>query len=390
MASIALLLARASAWVASPSYRCKRSYSAFVLFACALATLMAAKPARAQGTVTGVNVTTSVSTITVPVNTPATFTATSTAGTPNPDQYWTVIAGPNYSWGGYGAHDPATTTLSYTFSTAGTYTVSPSCLVSYTVQYARGTTAIIDETASAAKPVTIYVIGGPISGENNIYWFLDPNKSTDWGHLSAASGQPAGTTYSWSIAGSARLTSSATSASVTYCGSGTGSSKPGDVAATLTYSLNGVSATSPPFPITVHAPTQFIVQGTTPPTAITSGANAYGFDGQSLRFQIRDGLNQPVTSARSACWDEIWKGDGTAPANIGDVLDITGVSTDRFWWHGFPQPINPSGDTMLGPFTHTYYVTDDGGGASGGGVGCPVQVYTNVIYKTYGVVGNGF
>jgi len=369
--------------------------------------LIAANPAHAQGTVTGATITTSVSTVTVPVNTPATFTATVSGEKANPDQYWTVTAGPTYSWGGYGAHDPATTTLSYTFSTAGTYTVSPLCNVSYKVQYARGATATISMDAklpqdTSVNPpkdgaVTIKVIGGPISGENDIYWFCDSNTSTDWGHLSAAGGQPTGTTYSWSLAGTgAQLTSSSTSASVTYCGAGAGSTKPGDVTATVTYRLNGVSATSPPFPITVHAPVHFIVvPPNDQPIAYTSGPNAYGFDGQHLHFRITDGLNQPVTSARNACWDEIWDdskatGAGGKPPEIGDVLDSTGSSTDRFSKYWNPQPMNPAGDKVLGPFTHTYYVTDQGGGASGGKVGCSVQVYTNVIYNTYGVVGNGF
>ena len=383
----------------SPS-RDKRFYPALVLLCLVFCAFTGITPARSQGTVTGATITTSVPSVTVPVGTPATFTATVSGATPNPDQYWTVTAGPIYSWWGYGANDPATTTLSYTFSTAGTYTASPLCNVSYMVQYARGATATIwmdaklppDTSVNPPKAgaVTINVIGGPVSGENDIYWFLDPNKSTDWGHLSAASGQPAGTTYSWSISGNAQLTSSSTAANVTYAGKGTGSTQPGDVTATVTYKLNGVTATSDPYPITVHAPTQFIVKGTTPPTAVTSGPNAYGFDGQSLRFQLLDGMGKPVTSAHNACWDETWTGPGVAPPQIGDVLDASGISTDRFYWHGFSQPINASGDKELGPFTHSYNVTDDGGGAAGAGVGCPVQTYSNVIYNTYGVVGNGF
>lgn len=268
---------------------------------------MAAKPAHAQGTVTGVTVTTSVSTKTVPVNTPATFTATATAGTANPDQYWKVISGPTYMWQGYEVetpYDAATTTFSKTYSTLGTITMRMACQVSYVVQYVRGGTAGISQIAS--QDVTIYVIGGPISGENEIYWFCDSSTSTDWGHLSAASGQPDGTTYSWSMAGNAQFVGGApTSANVTYAGSGAGSTSVGDVTATVTYSLNDVSATSPPFPITVHAPTQFIVKGKTPPTAYTSGSKAYEFDGQALQFQILDGLNQPMrSSVHAAYWDE--------------------------------------------------------------------------------------
>lgn len=198
------------------------------------------------------------------------------------------------------------------------------------------------------------------------------------------------------MAGSAQLTGSSTSASVTYAGSGAGSTSVGDVTATLTYSLNGVTATSPPFPITVHAPVHFtVVPPNGRPIAYTSGSKAYGFDGQTLTFRITDGLNQPMRSSmHAAYWDESWvvtgNGNGPAPGSQGGPLDDNGISTDSFWYTGNPQPTNPAGDKLIGPFTHSYYVTDQGGGYSGGKVGCPVQVYSNVIYKTYGVVGNGF
>ncbi len=248
--------------------------AAVLLFSCALGMLLGAKPAHAQGTVTGVTVTTSVSTVTVPVNTPATFTATATAGTPNPDPYWTVVKGPTFSWWGYGAADPSTNTLSYTFSSAGTNTVTPTCVVSYIVQYARGGTATISETASAAKPVTIYVIGGPITGENDKSYFCSSNDTSGFGHLSAASGQPAGTTYSWSISGSAIFcdsngnSTSPTGASAVYRGTNPGSTKPGDVTANVTYSLNGVSAKSDNFPITIHVPVSFAITAKTGPTKL--------------------------------------------------------------------------------------------------------------------------
>lgn len=164
---------------------------------------------------------------------------------------------------------------------------------------------------------------------------------------------------------------------------------------TLTVPGDTTTATSDPYPITVHAPVHFIVvPPNDQPIPITSGLNAYGFDGQHLHFRITDGLNQPVTSAYNACWDEKWalsgSGNGPLPTYIGDVLDSTGSSIDYFSSYGIPQPTNAAGDKVTGPFTHSYYITDQGGGASGGGVGCAVQVYTNVIYKTYGVVGNGF
>lgn len=330
-----------------------------VLLCCVLCASTGITPAHAQGTVTGATITTSVSTVTVPVGTPATFTATVSGATPNPDQYWTVISGPTYSWWGYGAHDPSTTTLSYTFSSAGTNTSNPSCVVSYVVQYARGGTATISMTATAPTAVTIYVIGGPISGTNDIHYYCDPSttKSGDLGYLSAATGQPAGTTYSWSLSGNAQWSgtpSPPTASSATYTGKTGGSTNVGDVKATVTYSLNGVSAASPQFSITVHAPTQFIVTGSDPPIKYTSGDKAYGFDGQNLHFKVLDGLNQPV----NAYWDESWEvtgnGNGPEPAHIGGPLDRTGSSIDYFSSYPNPQPTSPDGDKVIGPLTHSY------------------------------------
>ena len=368
---------------------------AIFLLSCALSMLLGTGPAHAQGPVTGATVSTSVPTVTVPVNTPATFTATVTGATPNPDQYWTVISGPTYSWWGYGAYDPSTTTLSYTFSSAGTNTSTPSCVVSYVVQYARGGTATISETASAAKPVTIYVIGGPTSGENDIYYFCDSSTSTDWGHLHAASGQPAGTIYSWSLTGTgAQLTSSTTAADVTYPGSGAGSTQQGDVKATVTYSLNGVIATSDPYPITVHAPATFTIDPkgkVSPVQVIPPAPDCYGFTGQSIRFQVLDSVDLPFP-ANKAYWSESWKQPKTGggqPNHVGGgPLDAQGYSVDRFSLTQLPQPSDPNGDKIWGPLTHIYGITDTGG--TGRLVGCPVQVYADVYYNTYGVTGNGF
>ena len=248
---------------------------------------------------------------------------------------------------------------------------------------------------SASKTIKVLVIGGPVSGENDIYWFLDPNKSTDWGHLHAASGQPTGTTYSWSISGNAQLTSSSTAADVTYAGKGTGSAQPGDVTATVTYSLNGVTATSDPWPITVHAPVSFVLKNpSTDAYTKYEGPNVWGFTGEHLYFTIKDGLGQPMRSSQhQAYWTENWKlegeGNGPVPEKIGDALDDTGSSFDTFERYPVPQPTNVNGDKTVGPMTHTYNITDDGGGASGAGVGCLVQTYSNVTYNTYGVVGNG-
>lgn len=398
-ASLALPLARAFAWVAFSSCRCKSPYPSFLFLSCALAMLIAAKPAHAQGSVS-VTITTSPSTVTVPVNTPATFTATAT-GTPRPAAGWSVVGSPSYMWDTYplvaNPQYAATTTISETFPSAGTFTPTPFCHVAYTVQDVHGATASIlggaSASASDANAATIKVIGGPISGDNNIYWFCDSSTSTKWGHLAAASGQPTGTTYSWSMAGNARLTGSSTSANVTYAGSGAGSSKPGDVTATVTYSLNGVSAKSPPFPITVHVPATFTIvpNGKTPPVKVLPpDPNAYGSTGQSITFQVLDSLGLPFPQ-NTAYWDESWSqpnGGGQPDHYGGEFLNAQSQSTDYFGVQGAAQPSNPNGDKVFGPLTHIYSITD--AAATGGNVGCPIQTYTNVYYYTYGITGNGF
>lgn len=99
------------------------------------------------------------------------------------------------------------------------------------------------------------------------------------------------------------------------------------------------------------------------------------------------------SSVHKAYWTEKWDlnehGNGPPPDMIGGPLDDTGSSFDTFSRYPVPQPTNVNGDKTIGPFTHSYNVTDEGGGGAGPSVGCAVQVYTNVAYYTYGVVGNG-
>ena len=276
---------------------------------------------------------------------------------------------------------------------AGTYSVVVTCQVTYPCIHDDGLPCSISGGSSTTVP--IYTIGGPITGDNNIYWFCDSSTSTDYGYLSAASGQPAGTTYSWSISGTGAqfVGGVPTTSSATYCGAGAGSMKPGDVKATVPYSLNGVTATSDPFPITVHAPATFMIdpKGKTPPVKlIPPDPSAYGFNGQSIRFQVLDSVGLPFPPNK-AYWSESWvqQAGGGQPAHVGGgPLDAQGYSVDSFDLTMLSEPSNPNGDKIWGPLTHTYSVTDSGG--TGGLVGCAVQVYTNVYYYTYGVTGNGF
>ncbi len=371
---------------------------ALVLLACTLGIFVGAKSVHAQGSVSGVTVTVTPASATVAINTAATFTATVTAGTPQPDAEWSVVGDATYAWT---ADSPATvtpanaaeTSVSATYSSAGTYPIKVSCTVSYAVKKDDGTTGTI--SGNDSKTVTIYVIGGPITGTSDESYFCDDSDSSSYANLMAASGQPTGTAYSWAISGSAVYINSQghpaspTTSTATYRGVTPGSTKPGDVTATVTYTLNGVSSTSPSFPITVHVPVSFTIISKTGPTKLTPpDPDAYGFNNQSINFQVLDGLKLPM---KKAYWDESWTQPqgGGQPAIVGGVaLDDQGNSTDNFAIDSQPQPINPNGDKIFGPLTHVYSITNIGG--TGGNVGCPIQTYTNVYYYTYGITGNGF
>ncbi len=342
------------------------------------------------------------------VDKPVTFTATSSAGTqqPNTAAGWHVVGPAIYKWSTdttyptvtFSPPDAAQTTVTVPYTSPGKYTVTLFCRVSYPVMNGDGLPGEIFGTGKA--PITIYVIGGPIKGDKDEYFFCDGGDLDSVATLSAAPGQPAGTTYAWSISGSAiycdgyGTPTTPTGATAQYRGTLPGSQKVGDVTANVTYSLNGVSAkSSPDFHITTHVPATFVplTNGTTGPTPLLPpDPNSYGFDGQKLHFQVLDGVGQPV---QNAYWDEIWDdskatGGGGKPAEIGHSLDAQGVDTDFFHVYGRSCPTDPSGDLLIANLTHTYYVTNIG--QTGGGIGCPVKTYTGVKYFTYKMTGNGF
>ena len=372
---------------------------------CILVGIVGNRDALAQGTVS-VSVSTSVSQVTVGVGTAASFNATASA-TVTPDEEWSVQSGPTYSWSATPSPascnptDQATTTVSATYNTAGAYSTQVTCTTSYVMvksdpgDPSDGSTAKISGT-SPSVTVNIYVIGGPITGNNDIRYFCDPSESTLWGHLSAASGQPTGTTYSWSISGNAQLVQDSaypSPADAAYAGKHPGSMQAGDVTATVTYSLNGVSIVSPKFSITVHAPVSFAIISKTPASKLVPpSAGAYGFTDQSITFKVLDGLGLPLKG--NVFWDESWQqpNGGGVPAQQGGVqVAADGTSNDYFGYPNYSEnpPSNSSkGDKIFGPLTHIYSITDTGG--TGGNIGCKVQTFTSIYYYTYGITGNGF
>ena len=232
---------------AAPSFcRTNRSFPLLILLSCVLAIAMGAGATQAQtpnsgpepfqagpgpgpkpypaGTVSNIMVTTSVSSVTTSVGKAATFTATSTAGTPQSDPGWTVTGPATYAWtvtspATLTPASEATTSVSVIYAAAGTYSLTATCRVSYAAVDGDGDTGTVIGSGPS-KPVTIYVIGRPITGKSDIHYYCDPGpvSSQDWGHLASASGQPTGTTYSWSLADTAQWVGASTTVNVIYAG----------------------------------------------------------------------------------------------------------------------------------------------------------------------------
>ena len=359
------------------------------------------------GSVTNVVVTPSPTKVTVPINTASTFTATATAGTQNYNPGWSFKSGPTYQW----FVDPSVTaavTISPTnaatvtvsvpaFTAAGTNPVKINCTVTYQAISADGPEGTI--TGSGSTTVPIYVIGGPITGDTDEYFYYQVTLNSV-ASLNVVTAQPAGTTYAWSISGPAiycdgyGVANTPTGPTAQYRGALPGSKQPGDVTANVTYSLNGVSVkSSPDWKITTHLPAIFVplTDGTTGPTKLLPpDPDSYGFDGQKLHFQVLDGVGQPV---QNGFWDETWKPSsgttgGGMPAQISGFLDFEGKGIDSFHVYGSTAPTDPLGDLLLSNLIHTYFVTDKAN--TGGDTGCAVKVYTGVKYYTYKMTGNGF
>lgn len=327
------------------------------------------------------------------INVPQTFSCTVAASGCEP----TDKATKSYQWSVDGTAVPGATSSSYSFSSpaAGTHTISCSASIKDT------TVDPVEDCGTSSGQSVAYIIGGPFTGDSDIHFYCDDSYYGDWGFLYAAGGQPSGTTYQWTITGNAKIVNNPLRppSQATYAGKYPGSSNVGDVTASLTYSLNGVSVKSPNFPITVHAPISFTVTSKTLPTKqVPPSPDAYGFDGQSLTFQIKDGLGQIIhpVGTKGASWDEVWDNPtgGAVPAHQGGgPLDDNGESIDNFSDTNFtsdPPSDSVKGDKIFGPLTHRYSITDQGNGYSGGNVGCLVKEYTGVYYYTYGMTGNGF
>lgn len=279
----------------------------------------------------------------------------------------------------------------HTFAGPGTFTVT------FTATPAVG--------AAGQAQITVNVIGGPATSSGNARWFCgaaDPNPPT----VSAAGGQPAGTTYLWAIvpggagAGTVAFVGGVAAATATVRGT-SASAAANDVTIRLTYSrgAGALAATCQSnITMTVSQPTAMPLVASAGPTTVYYPADVpatpfYGFTGQSRTYQVNDqfGNAMPNTGVNEI-WDTVvanprqpaW----TGPANANGATNGAGQATDSFWWQGYngvvaiaPALVAPAFVSM-GSLRQRLWA---GSGTSGAGCG-PFHTY-NVQYFTNGVRG---
>ena len=272
------------------------------------------------------------------------------------------------------------------------------------------TASVEDSTGPKTAKTTIYMIGGPITGDTKVNYYCDA--ASQHGHLSAANGQPPATTYQWTFAGPATLlnpnypVTTWTGNTATYVGTGASAVPQGDVTATLQYSLHGVSCSST-FTIVVLEPTSLPLHSQTAPFVYYSANDrsptdpagidySYGFGHQDMTYQILDQFN---TFMPSVSWNERWLGihrpptanqNTPAPSAVGSGSNADGYITDFHFAFRYNQdpPLNlHSGDDPVEIYSfdkHEFYI-----GSASDGIGCLVLVHNNVIYTTSGVLNDG-
>jgi len=383
-----------------------------------LAMLLATHPVQAQtqppqgvdaGSVINIVVTPSPAKVTVPINIASTFTATATGGTQKYNPGWSFKSGPTYQW----FVDPSVTaavTISPTnaatvtvsvpaFTAAGTNPVKINCTVTYQAISEDGPEGTIFGSGSTTVP--IYAIGGPITGDRDVRYYCDyptetsPLSADETGHLTAAGGQPAGTTYSWSITGAAVVTDGGATSSVTYRSTGSGKAS-----AVVTYSLNGQSASSPAFDILSHEPKIS--------SAVASGPGAdhiyyspfgYGFDQQKIIYTVVDQAGTPMGGVpveeviRLKSYDPMANNNWPLPDQTATTTSGDGTFTDYFstsnytlaGYPGDPTELKRPESEPIAYLKHWWYA---GPSASNTQKGCVLEFYPNVTFSTNGVTGD--
>ena len=143
----------------------KLNWVCVVLTLLSLLSVFGARIVYAQGSVSGVTVTTGVPSVSILVGSTASYGASATTGTPNPDKEWAVIGSASYSWSAsLGTPSPnnasETTVTTGALNQAQAYTSKVTCTVSYQIQKSDpgqpddGETSTISGSGSASVAIT--------------------------------------------------------------------------------------------------------------------------------------------------------------------------------------------------------------------------------------------
>ncbi len=256
--------------------------------------------------------------------------------------------------------------------------------------------------SSASDKATFNFIGGAITGDTEARYYC--SGPSPWSPiLSAATGQPSGTTYSWSVtAGATKLALVGATNQQTVSCQGTAPSDPAnmfDVTVQLTYSLNGQNCTSTQ-KVQVRQPSALPLLKSGPATVYyPPNSKAYGFDNEFRRYEVDDQAGKPMAGAM---WNEIWdtfvRGAGPptiidqdgktipvpAPTPGNGPADANGQVTDQFFYTGvsFPTPPTQTTHSVICSMRQRVWL-----GSATSGLGCGPMFSANITYYSDGAYG---
>jgi hypothetical protein len=262
----------------------------------------------------------------------------------------------------------------------------------------------VDPCGTGSATISACVIGGAIQGDTTINYFgIYPVVTKT---LTAAGGQPDGTTYSWSISGPGTLLNANfpaptwTGSTATYRAIGP-SRDPGDVRAVLHYILGPCMSTAT-VAITALKPTWMIYASGTVPQVWYPGQNHdgifddpkkpwYGFDNYNVSYVICDQYRHPMPMIS---WNVMWldfrrpaaaNQSYELPQSIGGGSDTEGYITefhDAMYYTQVPDPnLEPNNWVEI----YSFVTQEFRAGCMDNGAGVLIATHHNVEYRTNGV-----
>lgn len=311
-----------------------------------------------------------------------------------------------YKWAGldFGTSDTNSATVTGVEHGPGVYTVS----LNIVVKYPNGSTNTLGPWGSKV----FYVVGGPLtlSVYNGVsgtpvrdstatspmyleYFGFDPSgtkpagaQNPQWGHVTAFMGQPAGTTYSWSVPSPLKMLSTGNTSTLRTIDIGPNDGSGGSPSRVmLTYLFSNNSTTDPvngysvaddsdmqvdasgamvptsAYTFTSHKPAELDprLPATTGPLNIHSPATGFSDWGCQMiyHYQLFDDASMEMGHVYVAeRWETVFNNVASQlwKTPSGDPLP-TGAIDDTFQLYGptaFPQS---GGTPMAGPLNHRYY-----------------------------------